>query len=48
MEKCSSLLTGILHINKNGNGFVDTLMLISIMTTEIMIGIIIALHVMRG
>ena len=24
MEKCSSLLTGILHINKNGNGFVDT------------------------
>ena len=24
MEKCTSLLTGILHINKNGNGFVDT------------------------
>ena len=24
MEKCSSLLTGIIHINKNGNGFVDT------------------------
>ena len=24
MEKCSSLLTGIIHINKHGNGFVDT------------------------
>lgn len=24
MEHCSSLLTGILHINKKGNGFVDT------------------------
>ncbi len=24
MEKCSSLLTGIVHINKHGNGFVDT------------------------
>lgn len=24
MEKCSSLLTGYLHINKRGNGFVDT------------------------
>ena len=24
MEHCSSLLTGILHINKRGNGFVDT------------------------
>ena len=32
----------------SGNGFVDTLMLLSIMTTEIMIGIMIALHVMRG
>lgn len=24
MEHCSSLLTGIIHINKKGNGFVDT------------------------
>lgn len=24
MKKCSSLLTGIIHINKHGNGFVDT------------------------
>ena len=24
MERCSSLLTGYLHINKRGNGFVDT------------------------
>ena len=24
MENCSSLLTGIIHINKKGNGFVDT------------------------
>lgn len=24
MEKCSSLLTGTLHVNKSGNGFVDT------------------------
>lgn len=24
MDKCSSLLTGIIHINKRGNGFVDT------------------------
>lgn len=24
MEKCSSLLTGVLHVNKSGNGFVDT------------------------
>lgn len=24
MDKCSSLLTGIIHINKHGNGFVDT------------------------
>ena len=24
MENCSSLLTGIIHINKRGNGFVDT------------------------
>lgn len=31
----------------SGNGFVDTLMLLSIMTTEIMIGIIIALYFIR-
>ena len=24
MDNCSSLLTGYLHINKKGNGFVDT------------------------
>lgn len=32
----------------SGNGFVDTLMLLSIMTTEIMIGIMIALHFLRS
>ena len=48
MEKCSSLLTGIIHINKHGNGFVDTLVLLSVMATEIMIGIIIAVSVMKG
>ena len=32
----------------SGNGFVDTLMLLSIMTTEIMIGIMIALYVLRS
>lgn len=31
----------------SGNGFVDTLMLLSIMTTEIMIGIMIALYFLR-
>ena len=31
----------------SGNGFVDTLMLLSIMTTEIMIGIMIALYFIR-
>lgn len=31
----------------SGNGFVDTLMLLSIMTTEIMIGIMIALYFVR-
>lgn len=32
----------------SGNGFVDTLMLLSIMTTEIMVGIMIALHFLRS
>ena len=32
----------------SGNGLVDTLMLLSIMTTEIMIGIMIALHFLRS
>ncbi|MBQ3021440.1 MAG: hypothetical protein IJD92_04390 [Bacilli bacterium] len=32
----------------SGNGFVDTIMLLSIMTTEIMIGIMIALYFMRS
>ena len=32
----------------SGNGFVDTIMLLSIMTTEIMIGIMIALHFIRS
>lgn len=32
----------------SGNGFVDTLMLLSIMTTEIMIGVMIALHFIRS
>ena len=32
----------------SGNGFVDTLMLLSIMTTEIMIGIMIALYFIRS
>ena len=31
----------------SGNGFVDTLMLLCIMTTEIVIGIIIALYFIR-
>ena len=31
----------------SGNGFVDTLMLLSIMTTEIMIGIMVALYFLR-
>ena len=35
-------------IISSGNGFVDTLMLLSIMTTEIMIGIMIALHFLRS
>ena len=32
----------------SGNGFVDTVMLLSIMNTEIMIGIMIALHFLRS
>lgn len=32
----------------SGNGFVDTLMLLSIMTTEIMIGVMIALYFLRS
>ena len=32
----------------SGNGFVDTLVLLSVMATEIMIGIIIAVSVMKG
>lgn len=32
----------------SGNGFVDTLMLLTIMTTEIVIGIMFALYFMRG
>ena len=32
----------------SGNGFVDTLMLLCIMTTEIVIGIMFALYFMRG
>lgn len=32
----------------SGSGFVDTLMLLSIMTTEIMVGIMIALHFLRS
>ena len=32
----------------SGNGFVDTLMLLCIMTTEIVIGIMCALYFMRG
>ena len=32
----------------SGNGFVDILMLLSIMTTEIVIGVLIALYFIRG
>lgn len=32
----------------SGNGFVDTLVLLSVMATEIMIGIIIAVSIMKG
>ena len=32
----------------SGNGFVDTLVLLSVMATEIMIGIIIAVSVIKG
>ena len=35
-------------IISSGSGFVDTLMLLSIMTTEIMVGVMIALHFLRG
>lgn len=35
-------------IISTGSGFVDTIMLLSIMTTEIMVGLIIAFHFMKG
>ncbi len=35
-------------IISSGSGFVDTLMLLSIMTTEIMIGLVLAFYFMRG
>lgn len=35
-------------IISSGSGFVDTLMLLSIMTTEVMVGLILAFYFMRG
>lgn len=47
-KKKSKFVIPLKLMISSGNGFVDTLVLLSVMATEIMIGIIIAVSVMRG